>query len=139
MKTRFILECPAELDFAVLAINSHVKGYKLCWNINKELQLNFEKVEDQVINNEMMFSRYLHTTNEGEEHSIIANRSKKGYLIPDHKSVNYFLITNNRNCAEEKKIIISKLRENKEVLLVFELDTKNSKYIDRFIFNDKKD
>jgi hypothetical protein len=138
MKTRFILECSEELDFSVLAINSHAKGYKLCWNINKELQLNFEKAEDQVINKEMMFSRYLHTTNEDDEYSIITNRSKKGYLIPDHKSVNYFLITNNRNWLVEKKKVISKLRENKEVLLVFELDVKKSKYIDRFIFNDKK-
>ena len=56
MKTHFILDQVDEIGFSVLAINSHTKGYKLCWNINKELQLNFEKVEDQVINKEMMFS-----------------------------------------------------------------------------------
>ena len=43
MKTRFTLECAEEFDFAVLAINSHIKGYKLCWNINSSMQLNFEK------------------------------------------------------------------------------------------------
>ena len=40
MKTHFTLEQVDEIDFSVLAINSHAKGYKLCWNINKELQLN---------------------------------------------------------------------------------------------------
>ena len=45
MKTHFTLDYVEEIDFSVLAINSHAKGYKLCWNINKELQLNFEKVE----------------------------------------------------------------------------------------------
>jgi len=138
MKTRFILEQVDEIDFSVLGINSHAKGYKLCWNINKELQLNFEKTEDQMINKEMMFSRYFCTTNKGDEYSIIANRSKKGYLIPDQKSVNYFLIANNRNWLAEKKEFIDKLRENKEVLLVFELDAVKSKYVSRFIFNDKK-
>ena len=138
MKTHFTLDCVEEIDFSVLAINSHAKGYKLCWNINKELQLNFEKVEDQIINNELMFSRYFCTTNKGDEYNIITNRSKKGYLIPDQKSVNYFLIANNRNWLVEKKEFISKLRENKEVLLVFELDVEKSKYINRFIFNDKK-
>ena len=138
MKTHFTLEQVDEIDFSVLAINSHAKGYKLCWNINKELQLNFEKVEDQIINNELMFSRYFCTTEKGDEYNIITNRSKKGYLIPDQKSVNYFLIANNRNWLAEKKEFISKLRENKEVLLVFELDVEKSKYINRFIFNDKK-
>ena len=138
MKTYFTLEQVDEIDFSVLAINSHAKGYKLCWSINKELQLNFEKVEDQIINNELMFSRYFCTTNKGDEYNIITNRSKKGYLIPDQKSVNYFLIANNRNWLAEKKEFISKLRENKEVLLVFELDAEKSKYINRFIFNDKK-
>ena len=46
MKTRFTLECAEEFDFAVLAINSHIKGYKLCWNINSSMQLNFEKKND---------------------------------------------------------------------------------------------
>ena len=92
MKTHFTLEQVDEIDFSVLAINSHAKGYKLCWSINKELQLNFEKVEDQIINKEMMFSRYFCTTNKGDEYNIITNRSKNGYLIPDQKSVNYFLI-----------------------------------------------
>jgi len=138
MKTHFTLDHIDEIDFSVLAINSHAKGYKFCWNINKELQLNFEKIEDQIINKDLMFSRYFCTTNKGDEYNIITNRSKNGYLIPDHKSVNYFLIANNRNWLAEKKEFISKLRENKEVLLVFELDVEKSKYINRFIFNDKK-
>ena len=32
-----------EVDFFVLAINSHIKGYKLCWELNKKLNLNFIK------------------------------------------------------------------------------------------------
>jgi len=139
MKKRFTLDCAGEVEFSVLAINSHAKGYKLCWNINNFMHMNFEKVEDQTIENEMMFSRYKYSADENIEYNIVANRSKKGYLIPDQKSVNYFLIINNQNWAAEKKEFISKLKENKEVLLVFEIDVEKSKYIDRFIFNDKKD
>ena len=138
MKTHFTLDYTEDIGFSVLAINSHAKGYKLCWQINKELQLNFEKVEDQVIKNKMMFSRYFCYTNKGDEYNIIANRSKKGYLIPNQKSVNYFLIVNNKNWLAEKNQFIRKLRKNKEVLLVFELEAEKSKYINRFILNDKK-
>ena len=101
--------------------------------------MNFEKVEDQTIENEMTFSRYKYSTNENTEYNIVTNRSKKGYLIPDQKSVNYFLIINNQNLSAKKKEFISKLKENKEVLLVFEINVEKSKYIDMFIFNDKKD
>ena len=107
MKTHFILEQVEKVDFSVLAINSHSKGYKLCWNINKELQLNFEKIEDQIIDNKMMFSRYFCTTNKGDEYNIVANRSKKGYLIPNEKSVNYFLIVNNKNWLAEKRSLLA--------------------------------
>ena len=30
-----------EVDFVVLAINSHTKGYKLCWEINNISRLRF--------------------------------------------------------------------------------------------------
>ena len=62
-KEKIDLDQVEEIDFSVLAINSHTKGYKLCWNINKQQQLNFEKVEDQIINKKMVFSRYYCITN----------------------------------------------------------------------------
>ena len=53
MKTRFTLECAEEFDFTVLAINSHIKAYKLCWNINSSMQLNFEKKNDHNIKEDL--------------------------------------------------------------------------------------
>ena len=139
MKTRFTLECAEELDFTVLAINSHTKAYKLCWNINKYLQLNFEKKKDHTIKEELRFARYTYICDDYVEYTLLANRSKNGYLIPGQKSVNFFLLIKNNYWQQEKTEFISKLRDIKEVLLVFELDTNLTKQIDRFILNDKKD
>ena len=138
MKTRYTLDCVQEYEFSVLGINSHAKAYKLCWNINKILNLSLEKKEDQIINNEIGFSRYEYITEEGVEYNILTNRSKKGYLIPDKKNINYFLILNNKLRDLEKQEIMVKLKNNKEVLFVFEIDIEKSKYTERFIFNDKK-
>ena len=138
MKKRFALECSGGIDFAVLAINSHIKAYKLCWNINKYLQLNFEKKEDHSIKEGLWFSRYIYACNDNIEYSLLVNRSKNGYLIPSQKSVNFFLLIKNDYWQQEKKEFINKLREIKDILLVFELDTTLIKDIDRFIFNDKK-
>ena len=35
-----------EIDFLILGINSHVRPYKLCWEINKELNTNFVKTQN---------------------------------------------------------------------------------------------
>ena len=138
MKTRFTLECAEELGFSVLAINSHIKAYKLCWNMNNSLQLNFEKKEDHNIKGDLWFSRYTYITGDGIEYNLLANRSKKGYLIPAQKSVNFFLVIKNDYWEQEKEEFMSKLKELSDILLVFELDTASLKNIDRFILNDKK-
>ena len=139
MKTRLTLECVEEIDFSVLAINSHTKAYKLCWNINKSLKLNFEKEEDHSIKEELWFARYVYVCDDNVEYTLLANHSKKGCLIPSQKSVNFFLLIKNDYWQQEKTEFINKLRDIKDILLVFELDTNLTKHIDRFIFNDKKD
>ena len=83
MKTRFILDCVDEIGFSVLAINSHIKAYKLCWNINNSLKLNFVKRKDHNIQEDLYFSRYNYTSQEGFEYDLLTNRSKNGYLVPN--------------------------------------------------------
>ena len=138
MKTRFTLECDEEFDFIVLAINSHIKAYKLCWNINSSMQLNFEKKNDHNIKEDLWFSRYTYISDDGIEYDLLANRSKKGYLVPNQKSINYFLVVKNDYWKQDRLDFMIKLRSVPDVLLAFELDIASLKHIDRFIFNDKE-
>ena len=138
MKTRFTLDCAEEFDFAVLAINSHIKAYKLCWNINNSLQLNFEKKNDHNIQQGLFFPRYTFISDEGIEYDLLANRSKKGYLIPNQKSINFFLVVKSDYWLQDKIRFMNELRSTPDILLAFELDLANLKHIDRFIFNDKE-
>ena len=102
------------------------------------MQLNFEKKDDHNIKEELWFARYSYICDDGVEYNLLANRSKKGYLIPSQKSVNYFLIVKNDYWKNEKIEFIRRLKSINDILLVFELDTTLIKYIDRFILNDKK-
>ena len=139
MKTRFTLDCVGGPDFSVLAINSHIKAYKLCWMMNKSMQLNFEKNKDHNIKEELWLTKYTYICDGEARYTLLENRSKNGYLMPSQKSVNFFLLIKNDYWQQEKTVFISKLKELKDVLLVFEFDTKLIKQIDRFIFNDTKD
>lgn len=138
MKTHYTLECSQEYEFITLAINSHSKGYKLCWSLNKSFGLNFEMTNSHKITEGLIFTRYEAKDDDGTMFSLLLNRSKKGYLIPSQKSVNYFLLINNNNWDSVKDDVLSKLRAINDILLVFELDLKKVKNSDRLVIYDKK-
>lgn len=138
MKTHYTLDCDQEYDFIVLAINSHSKAYKLCWNLNNKLFLNFEITAEHSVSDELFFTRYKSKNENIAQIDLLTNRSKKGYLIPSQKSVNYFLVIKDESWREKKDTFLSKLRTINDILLVFELDLKKTKNSDRFIIYDKK-
>ena len=124
-----------ELDFLILGINSHIKLYKLCWEINKELHTNFIKNKNHIINNNQEFERFSHTDKNSEtRYNILSNISTTGYLDPKNKSVNYFMIVQGENRNTQK--IIERLNQIEDILLVFELNLSKIKTITPFIIND---
>ena len=136
MKTHYKLDCTPDYEFVVLAINSHIKGYKLCWNINNQLGFNFEMTDAHIISEDLEFTRYSMRNKKDAKLDILSNRSKKGFLIPSQKSVNYFLVIKDENWNEIKESFLLKLRAINEILLVFELDLLKIKNSNRFIIHD---
>lgn len=139
MKKQYVLETVFDPEFNVLALNSHIKAYKLCWLINKKLCIDFAKIDDHVIPNQGRFVRYSFVNQLTESfYDILVNRSKDGFLIKEERSINFFLKIQTPFWDQDKKELIKKLKEISEILLIFELDLKNQNYTDKFIFNDKK-
>lgn len=132
-----ILENNFEIDFLILGINSHIKSYKLCWEINNKLHTSFVKNKNhQHPNNaKLTFERFTHI-DEGTEsqYNILSNRSPSGYLEESNKSVNYFMVVQGGIYSTKK--IIESLYQIEDVLLVFELNLSNIKSITPFILND---
>ena len=124
-----------ELDFLILGINSHIKLYKLCWEINKELHTNFTKNKNHTINNNQDFERFSYTDKNSEtKYNILSNISTTGYLESKNKSVNYFMIVQGEVYNTQK--IIERLNQIEDILLVFELNLSKIKTITPFIIND---
>jgi len=126
-----------EIDFLILGVNSHVKSYKLCWEINKKLQTNFIKKENHIHpeNNKITFNRFFYKDEKnGTNYNLISNRSELGYLDLNNKSVNFYLIVDGG--IYKSKNIIEKLNQIDDVLLAFELDLKQIKSITPFLIND---
>ena len=124
-----------ELDFLILGINSHIKLYKLCWEINKKLHTSFVKNKNHTINNNQEFERFSYTNKNSEiTYNIISNVSTTGYLEPNNKSVNYFMIVQGEIYNTQKTI--ERLNQIEDILLVFELNLSKIKTITPFIIND---
>jgi hypothetical protein len=95
---KFLLEEEYEFDFTLLGISSHVKDYRLCWAVNKALDLDLIKLENEIIirqkngEHQSSFSIYYYLDEDNEiEFELICNRDVHGYLIPELKSADYFL------------------------------------------------
>ena len=124
-----------ELDFLILGINSHIKLYKLCWEINKKLHTSFVKNKNHTINNNQEFERFSYTNKNSEiTYNIISNVSTTGYLEPNNKSVNYFMTVQGEIYNTQKTI--ERLNQIEDILLVFELNLSKIKTITPFIIND---
>ena len=124
-----------ELDFLILGINSHIKLYKLCWEINKKLHTSFVKNKNHIINNNQEFERFSYINKNSEiTYNIISNVSNTGYLDPNNKSINYFMIVQGEIYNTQKTI--ERLSQIEDILLVFELNLSKIKTITPFIIND---
>ena len=136
------LEYLEEVDFFVLAINSHTKGYKLCWELNNKLNLNFIKNKYHILEEKIKleFSRFTSENTELEvQYDLVSNYSKNGYLIPKFKNIDYFLKIQNLFWEKEKIDFIEKMQQIPEILLIFEFNLDNINSLKPFIFSDKKD
>jgi hypothetical protein len=134
MKSIYFLEETNELEFDVLAINSHAKGYNLCWHINSALKRAFKRKDISLPDNEV-FAGFTERK-EGVEYTIIANKSKKGYLLSKQNRIDFFVKIEPRLSAEKKQEFIEKLNKISKILLIFELDLKKENEAHRFIFYD---
>jgi len=137
---RTTLKFELDLDFVLLAVTSQLKDYMFCFKINKQLGTDFCKVTDLELpfnaSNEIFyFSRYFFLMPETEtELYIIANKGTEGFLVPEMKKADFFLLIRNYIDEDDLKLIISKLNKIPEVLVTVEVDPKKLKSKENLIF-----
>ena len=135
MKTVYYLNQKPELDFDVLAINSHSKAYVLCWHINKELNTCFKKRKGIFFSKKEVYPEF-YCRYEGFNLSIIQNKSKRGFLIPEKNKIDFFLKITPKMSSDQNVQFLLKLKRISKILLIFELNLQKEQDAHRFIFDD---
>ncbi len=127
-----------DYDFLLLGLVCQAKDYRLCFEVNKKLGVEFNKIDNTEIflnkqNDASYFSTYLYENEDEISFYIIFNRGTKNYLIPEQNKIDYFIVVKGPFRMEQKKELLSKLKEIKLILGVYELDVKKLKSKENFI------
>lgn len=135
MKKVYFLDQKPEFEFDVFAINSHSKAHVLCWYINNDINVDLKKSKEIFFSEKEGYSRF-NCSHEGYEISIIQNKSKRGFLIPEQSKIDFFLKITPKMLRDKKEDFMLKLNKISKILLIFELNLQKELEAHRFIFND---
>lgn len=114
------LKIDYQCDFELVGLVCSARAYKLAWYINQYLQLNLAKSDDLVIKfvcePNIIVSNFAYSTPHCS-FRLLKNRSEsevsEGYLLPELKNMDYFLIIKNESDTFDTAISIKKLSQIK--------------------------
>ena len=137
---KFTLKYELDLDFVLIALTVPLKDYRLCFQINKHLNIQFQRIEELVLPSSRetrhhFFSRYHYNSENPEsDYYLVANKGSEGFLIPEMKTVDFFIILKNFIDQEDLEKLIGGLNRIHEVQVAVEVDPKKLKSKENLIF-----
>jgi hypothetical protein len=127
-----------DFEFALLGISCHVKDYKLCWLLNKSIQVEFSQsdpIELAAGKKKVNYNVFMHDDEEMcTQFFIIANKSDGHYLVPEQKNIDYWLKVEGNYDENDVMELQKKIKPIPGVLTVFQLEVSKLKSKQNFIF-----
>jgi len=135
---KLTLKFELDLDFILIALTVPLKDYRLCFMINKELNIQFCRTDELYLpaeNGRSYFSMYHYQYKQTEtDFYLLANKGTEGFLIPEMKSADYFIMIKNFIDREDLDNFLSGLNRIPEVQAAIEVDPKKLKSKENLIF-----
>lgn len=137
---KHILKLEYDYDFILVGISCHLKDYRLSWAINKQLNIELVKSEkeleifDRKEGKTERFSMLEYQDPETEtQYILIANRCAEGYLVPEYRQADYFLIVREGFHLNEDELT-ERIREIDFVLTAFTVNIEGLKSKQNLLF-----
>ena len=135
---KLVLSFEDDYDFSLIAVSCHFKDYRLCWEINKALSSKFIRVDDYEITKKKEISTYAFYEYLDEyeylDYYLIANKGKKGDLIPEHKTTDFFVLIKGNVSEIKLTNITSTINSLNLVLAAFKVDPESLKSKQNLLF-----
>ncbi len=111
----------------------------LCFNINKLVATDFRKIDDLELGFKGMapnfFSMYLHQLIDSEcEFFLISNKGTKGFLIPEMKETDYFVLIKGFIDDEDLNFFLERLKIIKDIQAAVEINPERLKSKENLLF-----
>src|SRR5690554_969215 len=137
---RITLKYEIDLNFILIAITCPLKDYRLCYYINKLTSLDLRKTEDHETwtgdNTSLYFPKYSYiNTTEETEFYLIGNKGlDSGYLLPELRGSDYFLIIKEFIDDIDLKTIYKALNKIQHIVVATEIDPQKLKSKENLVF-----
>jgi hypothetical protein len=123
-----------DTDIEVFGISSAYVDYRLAWELNQTLSIQFEKqseklfIEDKKskLNNSFFFYFY-HDEENLTKYYLIRNKQENKFLSNDKQFVDYFLCIRDNNSITEE-LLLTKMRNMNGVVAVFPLESEDFEF-----------
>jgi hypothetical protein len=133
------LKLELDFNFVLIAITSPLKDYMLCYNINKWVATDFRKIDDLALSFKGVapnyFSIYLHQLIDSEcEFFLISNKGTNGFLIPEMKETDYFVLIKGFIDDEDLNFFLERLKIIKDIQVAVEINPERLKSKENLLF-----
>ena len=137
-KKLITLQFEEDYDFLLLGIFCAYRDYKLCFEINRQLEVSMERRSDLELKMEKkgsssLFSIFSCNNTDDENYFIINNKGSNGHFLSEMKQVDYFLMIRNYSRYTNITDITKRISELKIVSVVTELDVTQLKSAENFL------
>lgn len=137
---RKFLKFEIDFDFVLIAITTSLKDYRICYLINKSLNFNFTRSNDLSVDiyqgaEPVLFSlfHYQWETTETDFY-FIGNKGSDGYLVPEIRSADYFIMIRNYIDDDDLDSLVSTINKIPEVVAAVKIDPKKIKSRENLLF-----
>ena len=137
---RKTLKFEIDLDFVLIAITTSLRDYRICHHINKRLNFGFTKSPDLEVDiiqgaGPVFFSLYQYHWEASEtDFYFIANKGSDGYLVPEMRKVDYFIMIKNYIADDELDKMVTDLNRIQEIVAAVKIDPKKIKSRENLLF-----
>jgi hypothetical protein len=136
---RFSLEFEPEVDFEMLSISSHLRDYKLCWNLNRIMGMNLSKCAPLEYNRgkkkePTLHARYIwHDEETHTSYHLVKNKAEDGLLVPELKHADYILFVRD-NIHINFTGLIANIRKIDNVMMAQKIDPLALKNVEHLMY-----
>lgn len=159
---KYTLKIEYDYDFVLIGISSHEKDYRLCWALNKVLEIELTRTDSLEIKSKKQdtpsfFSLFKYENNdEFKEYFVLANLSEdrqfaskehtlfnkgkepssteSGILIPEHRQMDYFFIIRGEMDDTTIENLLRKLKGIEFILTAVRIDVEELKSKTNLVF-----